>query len=237
MNEHTSLSVQDRLKQIFEALDISIYQIAKDLGENSSKFYNILNGRAKPSYDTLIALLQYYPQVSADYLMRGLLPVLKKEELIQEEKLPTVFSNSGETYLEVPFLPVRFHATFVESYGTDSSNEDMDAYCVSKDALKGVRNPVVLEISGNSMSPQLVHGSLVLASGVNQADWMYQSGGVYGVVYRDFFVVKRIRENELLTKGYLTLHSDNQMGGSLSVPAEQIRGLWRVNSIVSSPVE
>jgi repressor LexA len=165
------------------------------------------------------------------------LPVIKKEESIKEEKLPTVYTNSGESYLEIPFLPVRFHATFVESYGTDSSSEEMEAYCVSKEVLKGVKNPVVLEISGNSMSPQLVHGSLVLASGVNQADWMYQSGGVYAVVYRDFFVVKRIRENELLTRGYLTLHSDNQMGGSLSVPAEQIRGLWRVNSIVSSPVE
>ncbi len=237
MNEHTGLSIQDRLKAIFEALEISIYQIAKDLGENSSKFYNILNGRAKPSYDTLIALLEYYPQVSADYLMRGVLPVLKKEETISADLIPASYSYSGESYLEVPFLPVRFHASFVESYGTDSSSEEMETYCISKEVLKGVRKPVVLEISGNSMSPQLVHGSMVLASGVNQADWMYQSGGVYGVIYRDFFVVKRIRENELLTKGYLTLHSDNQMGGSLSVPAEQIRGLWRVHSIVSSPVE
>ena len=46
-------SIQDRLKQVFDALGITIYQIAKDLDENSSKFYNILSGRAKPSYDTI----------------------------------------------------------------------------------------------------------------------------------------------------------------------------------------
>ena len=43
-------TIQDRLKQVFDALGITIYQIAKELGENPSKFYNILN-------DTLYLLL------------------------------------------------------------------------------------------------------------------------------------------------------------------------------------
>ena len=72
----TSVTIQDRLKQVFDALGITIYQIAKELGENPSKFYNILNGRAKPSYDTIMSLLACYPQISADYLIRGIMPVL-----------------------------------------------------------------------------------------------------------------------------------------------------------------
>lgn len=106
-----------------------------------------------------------------------------------------------------------------------------------KEAVSFLKKPVVIEVSGNSMSPQLVDGARVIATEISHADWLYQSGGVFAVVYRDFFVIKRIRENELLTKQYLTLHSDNPLGGSVSVPAQDLRGLWKVHGIVYAPVE
>jgi repressor LexA len=224
-------AIQDRLKQVFDALGITIYQIAKDLDENSSKFYNILSGRAKPSYDTIIGILNYYPQVSADFLLRGEGPIL------HEGTYSNAYLSQETAYEEVPYVPVKFHASFVESYTDSYRFEDLDTFRVSKDLTKNLRNPVILEVSGNSMSPQLVHGARVLAVPIDTGDWIYQSGGVFAVIYRDFFVVKRIRENDLLTKHYLTLHSDNPMGGSVTVPSNEIRGIWRVANIVSAPVE
>ncbi|GAB3180263.1 S24 family peptidase [Telluribacter humicola] len=225
-------SVQERLKQVFDALGISIYQIAKDLDENSSKFYNILNGRAKPSYDTIIRILDHYPQVSADYLLRGVQPVLNGADPSNARMVANEIS-----YVEVPFVPIKFHASFVETYTDGFRYTDLETYSVSTEAVKGLRDPIIIEISGNSMSPQLVNGAKVMVVPVDPGDWIYQSGGVFAVIYRDFFVVKRIRENELLTKRYLTLHSDNPLGGSVSVPADELRGLWRVAHIVSAPVE
>ncbi len=225
------MSIQDRLKQVFDALGITIYQIAKELGENPSKFYNILNGRAKPSYDTIMSLLACYPQISADYLIRGLLPVLNSPEA------NAIMMNSDDDTIEVPFVPVRFYATFVESYADGSGTTDTEPFRVRKTVTKGHKNAVILEISGNSMSPQLAHGAKVLAVPVNQSDWEYQSGGVYAVMYRDYFVVKRIRDNELLTRKYLTLHSDNPNGGNVTVPMQDIRGLWKIITIVEAPVE
>lgn len=225
-------SVQERLKQVFDALGISIYQIAKDLDENSSKFYNILNGRAKPSYDTIIRILDHYPQVSADFLLRGVQPILNGADPSNARLVANEIS-----YVEVPFVPIKFHASFVETYTDGFRYADLETYSVSTEAVKGLRDPIIIEISGNSMSPQLVNGAKVMVVPVDPGDWIYQSGGVFAVIYRDFFVVKRIRENELLTKHYLTLHSDNPLGGSVSVPADEIRGLWRVAHIVSAPVE
>jgi repressor LexA len=225
-------SIQDRLKQVFDALGITIYQIAKDLDENSSKFYNILSGRAKPSYDTIIGILNYYPQVRADFLLRGEGPVLTEGDYSNAYPSPPEMA-----YVDVPFVPVKFHASFVESYSDGYRFQDLDSCRVSKDLVQNLREPVVLEVSGNSMSPQLVHGARVLAVPIDTGDWIYQSGGVFAVIYRDFFVVKRIRENDLLTKHYLTLHSDNPMGGSVTVPSNEIRGIWRVANIVSAPVE
>jgi transcriptional regulator with XRE-family HTH domain len=143
------VSIQERLKLVFDALGITIYQIAKELGENPSKFYNILNGRAKPSYDTIMSLLTCYPQISADYLIRGMLPVLNSPE-----KNAAVTEADEET-MEVPFVPVRFYASFVESYGDGVGSTDMEPFRIRKTIAKGHRHAVVLEISGNSMSPQL----------------------------------------------------------------------------------
>lgn len=226
-----AVSIQDRLKQVFEALGITIYQIAKELGENPSKFYNILNGRAKPSYDTIMSLLACYPQISADFLIRGILPVINSPEA------NAVMMVSDDDTIEVPFVPVRFYATFVESYADGSGTADAEPFRVRKSVTKGYKNAVILEISGNSMSPQLAHGAKVLAIPVSESDWEYQSGGVYAVMYRDYFVVKRVRDNELLTRKLLTLHSDNPNGGNVTVPLQDIRGMWKIVTIVEAPVE
>lgn len=225
------MDIQDRLKQIFDALGITIYQIAKELGENPSKFYNILNGRAKPSYDTMMSLLTCYPQISADYLIRGIMPVLNSAD--SNARL----TNTDDDTVEVPFVPVRFYASFVESYADGINTTDIEPFRVRKTVTKGHRNSVVIEISGNSMSPQLAHGAKVLAVPVSESDWEYQSGGVFAVMYRDYFVVKRIRDNELITRKYLTLHSDNPNGGNVTVALQDIRGLWKIVTIVESPVE
>lgn len=225
------VTIQDRLKQVFDALGITIYQIAKELGENPSKFYNILNGRAKPSYDTIMSLLACYPQISADYLIRGIMPVLKSPEANAR------LMSADEDTMEIPFIPVKFYASFVESFADGISTADAELFRVRKSVTKGHKQAVVLEISGNSMSPQLAHGAKVLAVPVSENNWEYQSGGVYAVMYRDYFVVKRIRDNELLTRKYLMLHSDNPNGGNVTVPLQDIRGIWKIVSIVEAPVE
>ncbi|WP_461150908.1 S24 family peptidase [Spirosoma pulveris] len=178
-----------------------------------------------------MSLLACYPQISADYLIRGIMPVLNSPQANAR-----LLSADDDT-IEVPFIPVKFYATFVESFAEGIHSTDVDSFRVRKPIVKGHKNSVVLEISGNSMSPQLAHGAKVLAIPVSENNWEYQSGGVYAVMYRDYFVVKRIRDNELLTRKYLTLHSDNPNGGNVTVPLQDIRGLWKIVAIVEAPVE
>ncbi|WP_310589878.1 LexA family transcriptional regulator [Larkinella soli] len=223
--------IQERLRQVFDALEISIYQAAKDLGENSSKFYNILNGRAKPSYDTIMRLLEQYPQVRADFLLRGQRPVLDEPE--PNGKVIELQVR----YTDLPFVPTRFYASFIETYIEGLSMDQLEIYRVPVDVVGNHKNVVVIEVAGNSMSPQLANGAKVLAVLVDPSNWEYQSGGIYAVIYRDFFVVKRIKDNELLTKQRLTLHSDNPNGGTVTIPLKDIRGIWKVVRVIDSPVE
>ena len=233
MNIEAVETIQGRLKQVFDGLGLTIYQIAKDLGENPSKFYNILSGRAKPSYDTIMSLLACYPQIRADYLLRGILPVLGDGNNDSNSR----FVVAEENLIEVPFVPIKFYASFVETYTEGFRKMDMETYRVRNASIRSNKPVVVIEISGNSMTPQLSNGAKVMAEQVDQSNWEYQSGGIFAVMYRDFFVVKRIRDNELMTKKYLTLHSDNPLGGSVTVGHKDLRGMWKIVCIVDSPVE
>ena len=233
MNIEAVETIQDRLKQVFDGLGLTIYQIAKDLGENPSKFYNILSGRAKPSYDTIMSLLACYPQIRADYLLRGILPVLGEGNSEGNGR----FVVAEENLIEVPFVPIKFYASFVETYTEGFRKMDMETYRVRNASIRSNKPAVVIEVQGNSMTPQLSNGAKVLAEQVDQSNWEYQSGGIFAVMYRDFFVIKRIRDNELMTKKYLTLHSDNPQGGSVTVGYKDLRGMWKIVCIVDSPVE
>jgi repressor LexA len=237
-NQHSFAtdSIQFRLRQLFDALGLTIYQVAKDTDENPSKFYNILNGRANPSYDTILNLLEQYPQISADYLFRGIRPILKTAE--PANPTPAIVPVPIESDLvELPFVPIRFYASFVESMSEGVRAHDFGSFKVHKSLAKHHANAVVIEVSGNSMSPQLVSGAKVMAVPVHEGDWVYQSGGVYAVMYRDYLVIKRIRENKLMTNQHLTLYSDHPNGGSVTVSADDLRGLWKIVRIVEAPVE
>lgn len=224
-------SIQHRLRQLFDQLGLTIYQIAKDTNENPSKFYNILNGRAKPSYDTILTLLDRYPQISADYIFRGVKPILT----VDTSNVLPVPPEPDST--EIPFVPVRFYASFIESMGEGLRASDLGSFRVEKALAVTYPSAVVIEIAGNSMSPQLVSGAKVMAEPVDESNWVYQSGGVFAVMYRDYLVIKRIRENNLLTHQHLTLYSDHPNGGSVTVSAGDLRGLWKVVRIVEAPVE
>ena len=94
-----------------------------------------MNGKAKPSYDTIIKLIDYYPQINPAYLFKGIQPVLLQH--VEQAS----FSNALE-YEEVPYIPVKFHATFVESYGLSVKTDEVERFPVLKSCLKNKKNAV-----------------------------------------------------------------------------------------------
>ncbi len=64
--------IETRLQQLIDALNISVLEFARQLGERrGEKVYHILHGRLKPRYDTIEKILTAYPQLNADWLLRG----------------------------------------------------------------------------------------------------------------------------------------------------------------------
>ncbi|TAE22198.1 MAG: XRE family transcriptional regulator [Cytophagales bacterium] len=66
------MTIHVRLQQLIEALDVSVLEFARQLGENrGEKVYHVLHGRLKPRYDTLEKILVAFPHVNGDWLIRG----------------------------------------------------------------------------------------------------------------------------------------------------------------------
>ena len=66
------MTIHIRLQQLIDALDISVLEFARQLGERrGEKVYHILHGRLKPRFATLEKIVATYPQVNADWLLRG----------------------------------------------------------------------------------------------------------------------------------------------------------------------
>ena len=64
--------IETRLQELIDALNISVLEFARQLGERrGEKVYHILHGRLKPRYDTIEKILTAYPQLNADWLLRG----------------------------------------------------------------------------------------------------------------------------------------------------------------------
>ena len=63
--------MEDRLLQLIKAEGINPTRLAERIGVQRSSISHILSGRNKPSYDFLLKILESFPNLNPDWLMRG----------------------------------------------------------------------------------------------------------------------------------------------------------------------
>lgn len=138
-------------------------------------------------------------------------------------------------WIQIPFIPVHARATFAETFETEI--HELSSITIPR--LPGINyeNGKVFEVDGDSMEPTLITGEQVFCEYVDPADWKYITGPVVIAFGNNMIVVKRIKENNL-ANGELTLWSDNEMGGKLTLHTEQdqIRRMYKVRYTVYKPI-
>ena len=138
-------------------------------------------------------------------------------------------------WIQIPFIPVHARATFAETFETEI--HELSTLTIPR--LPGINyeNGKVFEVDGDSMDPTLITGEQVFCEYVDPADWKYITGPVVIAFGNNMIVVKRIKENNL-ANGELTLWSDNEMGGKLTLHTEQdqIRRMYKVRYTVYKPI-
>lgn len=86
----------------------------------------------------------------------------------------------------------------------------------------------VINVNGDSMEPQLRAGDKVQAYWTERDEWDKIHNKVVIIQYANQVVIKRIKNNKLLTEGGLWLHSDNPAAETFFVPIEDLQHIWLV---------
>ena len=150
-------------------------------------------------------------------------------------KEANVHSISPVNYVELPFIPIRARASFVDTLHDQGQHTMLERYSIVVEPGTQYTNLHVIEVDGDSMEPYYPSRTKLLCSEVSANNWEYLNSGIYAVVYRDFFVVKRVKQGP--ANGMLTLHSDNtETGGTMNIPLSEIRRIWKATKVVESPI-
>ncbi|WP_083937804.1 S24 family peptidase [Hymenobacter aerophilus] len=243
-------AVVQRVQQLFEHYNLNASSATKALGySTTSKLYSILGG-AEPSYPTLVDFLTQWPNISADWLMLGVGPMLRSATATDAPapkptlNLTKAASQKGVSGFDriltitvdeegketIPFVPVLAQAGYVRQY-----NEP-----VYKKQLRYYRLPgfefgtfCAFEVFGDSMEPTINHRDIVIVSPVERLD-LLTPGDIYVVVTEESVMLKRIRERIMDRSEMVRLYSDNPAVLPYELPAADIGQLWRVRGYLST---
>lgn len=226
---YKSDKILERTLDILEELKGKGYaysDIAKQLDASPSLITEMRKGRTGVSDKTIHHLVVKF-NANENYIRNGV-----------GEPFVGVISNAREVIavntVNIPFVPVQARASFIESFGNDCVGcEQMTIYRVP-----GViyDNGMIFEVNGDSMEPTLISGERVYAEYVAPGNWAYMHGIVV-ICFDNYIVVKRIRDNKLM-QGELTLFSDNEVGGSITLKLDKntIHQIYKVKYAVYKPL-
>lgn len=229
--------IQDRLFEYLKVKSLTFKDFEMLCGLSNGAAAKLSRKSRKTTFDRLVGK----SDLNIDWLLTGEGEMLKpKSELNSSNAklIGGVYSagQKDDATILVDFVPVTASATFIESL-TSGDEPDLDKIPLipSGNERNEVSRLRVFEVEGDSMFPTIPSGALILAKEIPERSWHYAEGVVVAV-YGEFVVVKRVVRNCLLTENYITLKSDNEDYGEMTVALSDLRGLFKAKRIISSEI-
>jgi len=127
--------------------------------------------------------------------------------------------HGADQFIGVPKLRVDPEAAFAEE------GEEEELYAFRREFLEKYVDPVLVEVSGDSMEPTLPDKSLVL---LDQSQKTIVPGRIYGLEVDDAVMIRRLDK----APNKLILRADNSSYRELEVPLGQVDGLRVLGRVV-----
>ena len=223
-------------KELRKRTGLNQKQFGKKVGVSGQSVSEWETGKSRPDSDRLPTVARVLG-ITVDELLNGK-PGFSEVGQVLTGNVSSVRPNISEFYTHVPFLSVKAQAGIPSMLFSDCTASWVEeTYPVFLPLVAITEKHLVIEVQGDSMEPEIKSGALVLGEAVLKDDIKYESGGVFAIIYGNSrFVVKRVKTNEITTLGTLTLWSDNEKYGHITVPANEIHCMWKINMKVAEPV-
>jgi len=219
------------LKKLRQEKNMTQTEMGQRIGVTKAAISAYELGKTIPS-ETVLAKLAHVFDLSSDELWQRLTAV----PLLATMPAPVTALRRG--CRAFPLLEASQQALFALSLTPGAVSEVLSSQVeVSNVPLTtDFANSLVVEMPDEAMNPTLRAGSHLLATPVASAEWPYMPSGVYCLVYRTTFIVRRIKDNDLIDKKRLLLYADSTAGGMHPVRSDDLRAIWRVRWVVYAPV-
>ncbi len=242
------MEVYERIKKIREDLfDGSNIEFAKAIGEKPNTTSNWMSGSRKIGLEVIEKILSGLPQINSGWLLSGEGTMLKSGDsddpyLITKSGIKYYQLPNGKFLMQVPFVPVKAYAKYVDECRDADPGEPMDEYNFIVDQI-GHGKYMAFEIKGDSMDDDtrrsLANGDIILGRELNREYWKEK---LHTKEYPNWIIVldntilcKQIIDQDL-EKGTITCHSLNPSPeyGDFELKMNDIRQMFNIIQRVSN---
>lgn len=226
-------NILSRIEDIIKNEGITIGTMEKKIGASKGVLSRAIAKGTDIQSKWIESVVENYPQYSANWLLTGNGNMLVNED--RQVQLKGKAVKATDLYVEVPYISKRATASFVESlYNNDP---ECETYPVIPQKGENINSNdfCVFEVYGDSMTPTINQGALVLAKQIKEEKWEYAEGVVI-VVFGKSLVIKRIKKNNLFINNTILLCSDNPLRGEVLVERAEIRAIYKAKRIISENI-
>ena len=222
------------IKRLRKAKGLTQSNLAEIVGVKFQSVQKWESGDSRPSSDKLPALANALG-ISVDELVNTNLNE-RVQGVILTDNVASIRPSSSISYVQIPFLSAKAQADPSKMIVENSSLNLTETYPVYAPHITLGEKHITIELVGDSMEPEIKNGAIILAERIGEADMKYETGGVYAVFYANRFAIRRIKTNEIGQSGTLTLWSDNERYGHITIDSKDIISMWKVLAKVHEPV-
>lgn len=237
-----------RIKEFIDFKGITVKLFEKSVGFSNGAFGSQLRNNKTIGVDKIENILLLYPEISAEWLLRGVGPMLKSDEKVRGS-IGVAPHASQQDYIGAPNLSIailrnpkfnldgltpiplvsqKVAAGFGSSDFCIGEQDVKDYYIVPKFKFRKI--DFMIEIHGSSMYPKYNSGDVIACAIIKESAFIQWNKCHVIATSEQGLLVKRIKEGS--DKNHILAISDNKDYPPFEIPKNEITGIAIVVGVI-----